>query len=358
VSRPVLEAAVRARTLALPNVQALEACDVLGLLTTPDQTRVTGVRIIRRQAGSAEESLTADLVVDTSGRGSRSPAWLEALGYARPVEEAVKVGLTYTSCTFRRRATDIPDVVAVVVAAQPPNPRCGVLLSQEGDRWIVTVAGYLGEAAPTDPAGFVAFTRKLPTGDIHAVIADAEPLSDPVVHKIPSNLRRRYERLTRFPPGYLVMGDALCSFNPIYAQGMTVAAQESVVLGECLARGEERLAARFFKQAAKVVDVPWSTAVGNDVRFADVEGPRTGMTRFINWYVGKLHHAAQHDPVVSTAFLRVVHMTAPPPSIMAPGIAWRVLRANLRRGKGAAVPAWSAAQPAQSSSDPRPIAAA
>lgn len=329
VSRPRLEAEVRTRVLALPNVEAIEGCDVLGLLTTADKTRVTGIRVIRRKADSAEENLTADLVLDTGGRGSRSPAWLEGLGYARPVEEEVHIGVTYTSCQFRREPHHIPGINALVVAASPENRRGGVLLSQEGGRWILTVAGYLGEQAPTDQAGILDFARHMSTPALYDAVKDAELLTEPVQHKIPSNLRRRYEKLARFPHGYLVMGDALCSFNPIYAQGMSVAAQESVALQACLAAGGSELALRFFAQVAKIIDVPWSTAVGNDLSIPEIEGPRTGMTNFINWYLGKLHHAAHHDAKVSVAFLKVVNLLAPPPSIMQPGIMLRVLWGNL-----------------------------
>lgn len=330
ISRPRLEAEVRARVLALPNAQAIEGCDVLGLLTTPDNDCITGVRIIRRKAGSAEESLAADLVVDTSGRGSRSPVWLEALGYERPEEEAVKIGVSYTSCQFRRKPEHMPGVNALIVAASPDNPRGGVLLSQEGERWMLTVAAYLGEQIPQDYVGLLAYVRSMSNQALYEVVANAEPIGDPVPHKIPSNLRRRYERLNRFPEGYLVLGDALCSFNPIYGQGMSVAALGAAALDSCLAQGEARLAQRFFKQASKIIDAPWGTAVATDLRFPQVEGVRSPMIRFTNWYMKKLHHAARHDPVVSVAFLKVVNLVAPPPSVLRPGIVWRVLRGNLR----------------------------
>jgi 2-polyprenyl-6-methoxyphenol hydroxylase-like FAD-dependent oxidoreductase len=339
VSRPLLEATVRRRLLALPNVQVVEGCDVLGLLTTPDRARITGVRVIRRKAGSAEESVGADLVVDASGRGSRSPAWLEALGYERPPEEEVRIGVTYTSCEYRRRPEQSGGPVAFIVAASPERPRGGVLLSQEGGRWILTVAGYLGAQAPLDHAGLLEYVRGLAVPDLYERIRDAEPLGTPVAYKIPSNLRRRYERLRCFPASYLVFGDALCSFNPIYAQGMSVAALEAEALMACLSQGEARMAERFFKRAAAIIDIPWSTAVGNDLRFPEIAGPRTAMTRFINWYLGKLHHAAHHDAEVSLAFLRVANLQAPPPSILRPAIVWRVLRSNLwlRGGRQAVI---------------------
>ncbi len=329
ISRPRLEAEVRARVLALPNVQVLEGCDVLGLLTTVDKTRVIGVRLIRRKADSAAESKEAHLVVDASGRGSRSPAWLADLGYARPNEETVQIGVSYASCTYQRCVEHIPGISAVIVAASPKAPRSGVLLSQEGNRWILTVAAYLGEQIPLDHAGLLAYVREMADPTLYSIIANAEPLEKPVAYKVPSNLRRRYEQLKNFPQGYLVFGDAICSFNPIYAQGMSVAAQEALLLAACLRAGEVQLSERFFQRVSKLIDNPWQIAVGNDLRLPGVKGPRPVMTRFINWYMSRLHHAAQRDATLSIAFLKVVNMVASPPSVMQPRIVWRVLWGNL-----------------------------
>jgi 2-polyprenyl-6-methoxyphenol hydroxylase-like FAD-dependent oxidoreductase len=333
VSRPTLEALVRARVLALPNVQAVEGCKVLGLVTTADNSRVTGVRLVRRQAGSVEETMMADLVVDASGRGSRSPAWLEQLGYQRPAVEEVRIGMGYTTCYYRRQPEHVPGLNGIVFLATPPDKRLSVMLAQDGDRWVVTIGGYLGDHAPTDYQGFLESARRLPAPHIYNVIKDGELLSGPVAYKFPANLRRRYEKLARFPEGYLVFGDALCSFNPIYGQGMTVAAMEAVALGECLANGRDRLAKHFFAKASKIIDISWSAAVGNDLGFPEVEGPRTPMVRFLNWYIGKLHLAAHNDAQVSIAFLKVINMTVPPTSIMHPRIVWRVMKANLWPGR-------------------------
>ncbi|MDP8925307.1 MAG: monooxygenase [Chloroflexota bacterium] len=329
VSRPLLEARVRARVLAVPAVRAVDACDVAGLTTTGDRRRVTGVRTVRAATGATEEHLPADLVVDASGRGSRAPAWLEALGYPAPAEEHVRIDVSYTTRLYRRRPGDLGGDLAVAIAATPPSQRMGVMLAQEGDRWVVSLGGYLGEHAPPDEPGFLQFARTLPAPEIHEVIRDAEPLSEPAVYKFRSSQRRRYEGLARFPDGFLVFGDAISSFNPIYGQGMTVATLEALALRTCLAAGPERLAPRFFEQAGAIVDIPWSIAVGGDLRFPQVAGQRSPMVRFINWYMGKLQVAARHEAEPAWAFLRVANLVAPPPSVLHPRVALRVLAGNL-----------------------------
>jgi 2-polyprenyl-6-methoxyphenol hydroxylase-like FAD-dependent oxidoreductase len=332
-SRPVLEGHVRRRLMALSNVRVIENCTVLDLIADDGKAAIKGVRA---RIGSGEERrLAADLVVDASGRGSSSPAWLESLGFARPEEERIEIGIGYTTRHYRRRPTDLNGKKAVVIAGSGPNWRNGVILYQTEDRWIVSVGGYFGDHAPDDDQLFAAYAGSLPTSEIYDIVAHAEPLGDFVRYRYPANLRRRYERLTRFPDGYLVFGDALCSFNPVYGQGMTVAAQEAVLLQQCLGAGAADLARRFFAAAAGAVDTPWDIAVGNDLRHPKVEGPRPAKVRFINWYIGKLHMAARHDAKLATAFLEVANLEAPPTRLLQPAVVMRVIRGNLvRRGGG------------------------
>jgi 2-polyprenyl-6-methoxyphenol hydroxylase-like FAD-dependent oxidoreductase len=331
VSRPLLEGCVRERVRALGNVRLVDHCDVAGLAATPDGRRVRGVRVIRRADGSAEEVLEADLVVDATGRGSRSPAWLEQLGYPRPAEEELRIDVAYASRIYRRHPDHLDGDRAVLVAATLERPRAAAMLAMEGDRWIVTLASYRGPRPPTDPDGFTAFAAGLPAPDVFEVIANTEPLGEVLPARYPASVRRRYERLDRFPDGYLVTGDAVCGFNPIYGQGMSVAALEALVLRECLHAGPGGLARRFFAKAARIVDIPWGIAVTSDRRFPWIQGARTAKVRLVNAYLARFHVAAERDPILARAFLRVVNLIDRPEDLLRPALAARVLRGNLTR---------------------------
>ncbi|MFC8620047.1 FAD-dependent oxidoreductase [Micromonospora purpureochromogenes] len=327
VSRRALEAYVRDRVRALPTVEIRDRCEALGLLA--DGGTVTGARILPR--GGAEEHHDADLVVDATGRGNRGPTWLAELGYQPPVEDRVDPRTVYVSRDYRR----IPGETnwsAFISSPSPAAPYGGVAISAEGDRWMVTLLG-IGpdQAPPTDPEGYLAFAGRLPAPELHALLSRAEPLGPPKRMRLPTSVRRRYEHLTRLPEGFVAVADAMCSFNPAYGQGMTVAAVEAMVLRDCLRQGRRELPRRFFAGAAKVVDVPWDMAVGADLRHPTIVGPRSRRTRFLNGYVTRLHAAAARHPAVGRRFLSVANLMTPPPGLFAPDIVARVLWSG-RRG--------------------------
>jgi 2-polyprenyl-6-methoxyphenol hydroxylase-like FAD-dependent oxidoreductase len=325
ISRPMLENGVRRRVMQLPNVRLRLQSDAAQPVFDRAGSRVTGVRVAARDGtGGATEELAADLVVDASGRGSHSPTWLEAEGYGRPRDESIQVNIGYMTRLYRRRPGDLGGKQAAILAACRPDWRLGVILAQEDDRWIVTLGGYFGDYAPADDAGFIEFARSLQKPEIFEVIRAGEPLNAPTPYQFNANLRRHYEELTRFPQGYLAFGDALCSFNPIYGQGMTVAGMEALALRDCLAAGSQDLARRFFQAAARLIDIPWQIAVGSDLQHPKVPGKRPPQVRFINWYLAKLYRAGQRDPLLATRFLEVANLMKQPAALMEPRVALRV----------------------------------
>jgi 2-polyprenyl-6-methoxyphenol hydroxylase-like FAD-dependent oxidoreductase len=325
VSRPLLEYTVRQRVGALAGVEIVDRVDASGLATTVDRCRVTGVQVVSR-GGGQPWTIPADLVVDATGRGSRAHVWLAKLGYVVPTEERVRVNVTYVTRHYERKPDDIGGRLGAVSAWYPGKPRLGFMLAQEGDRFGLVLAGILGEEPPLHPEGYLSYARSLDSPDIAEIVTNARPLDDPVLMRFPANVRRRYERLREFPDRYLPFGDALCSFNPTYGQGMTVAALEALLLRRLLVDGQHRLARRFFRGAAKIINIPWALAVGGDLRFPAVEGRRPPMNRLVNGYLARYHAAAAHDPLLGTAFLRVANLIDPLPFLFAPGLVRRVLR--------------------------------
>jgi hypothetical protein len=326
----MLEARLRARVRTLPSVGFMDGCDVVGLTSTSAGGRVTGARVVQRRDSSAEQTLTADLVVDATGRSSRTPVWLDMLGYRRPPVERVGIGLGYASRTYRLVPGLLDGQTAIITAATPGHPRGGALAVIEDDRFLVTLFGILGDHPPTDHVGFTTFAASLHFPDIHQVLRHAEPLDEPVPFRHPTSVRRRYERLGRFPEGLLVMGDAVCTFNPVYGQGMSVAAVQALALQAHLQQHAEPQPITFLRQVGRIVDLPWTMATGGDLAFPMVAGHRTVQMRVLNLYLAKLFAGAAHDPRLGRAFLRVAGLVDPPRALLAPGVAARVLRAGRR----------------------------
>jgi 2-polyprenyl-6-methoxyphenol hydroxylase-like FAD-dependent oxidoreductase len=331
VSRPCLEAAIRRRVRSLPNVTFLDGTDAIHPTFDSAQGRVTGLVV----HGRSEEQLAADLIVDASGRGSRSPRWLEAWGFGPPEVSVVKVDVGYATRIFERRPGEFFASNGGIVSGTPPKERrYAAVLAAEGNRWVVTLVGMLGDHPPTDERGWTDFSASLPVSAVHELVTAARPLTPITSFRFPANQRRYYERMSRFPAGYLVIGDAVCSFNPIYGQGMSVAASEAKALDESLAGGVDGLARRFYARARKIIDIPWLIATGEDLRFPDVEGKRPPGAAVVNRYLERVHAVASRDPVVCRKFFDVLNLLAAPPSLMAPRVAARVLTRSVPKGPG------------------------
>jgi 2-polyprenyl-6-methoxyphenol hydroxylase-like FAD-dependent oxidoreductase len=344
LSRPLLEGMIRKRVFGLRNVQVFERCRATGLATDQKSRCVTGIHCIR---DTKPAIISGDLIVDAMGRGSPAEEWLQQMGYPRPETQRVEIALGYTTRLFHRRPEHLNGDLIVVIGATPQQKRGGVMLAQENDRWIVTLTSRFGNYAPEDLAGFRHFATTLPAPDIHEVIVNAEPIGAAISGRFPASIRRRYERLSRFPDRFLVFGDSICSFNPVYGQGMSVAALEARALSETLANSSANIAKRFYCHASKLIDIPWSIAVGSDLSMPETVGRRSFRTKLLNTYMSKLHQTAHYDPVPSLAFHRVTNLLAPPSSVMAPRVVLHVLSGHLRpkrtvRSQPVEIADWSA----------------
>jgi len=275
-SRGLLEYCVRHGTLAHPNITLHSASPVHGLVY--EDGRVCGVRY---RQGGADSTVAADLVVDAGGRRSQVPRWLTGLGFRAPEETTIGVDIAYASAKFRVPAAyDEPERMLICFGPPPDFPTGGLMAIIEDQTWHVTLVGRFGAYPPHDAAGFLAFAQALHTPKVYQLIKDAERVSEITFYRFPTSIQRHYERLTTFPDGLVVLGDAISSFNPVYGQGMSAAALQVQAFQQLLrarvtaSQGLDGLAQAFFAQAAEIIETPWTLAANQDFAYAQTQGDR------------------------------------------------------------------------------------
>lgn len=324
--RPFLEWRLRRRLHAIPNVEFMQGCDAVRL-TSQYPGRVTGVVVAQRDSG-AEQTLAADLVVDATGRGSRTPIFLEQLGYGRPREDELKVHVTYSGLPVHVAPGTLRENITLT-AAEPSRPVAFAMFAGENDNYMLAVQTLAGQPAPSDRVALLSCLSGIAPAHVLAAARSAEPLADVTQYKFPSNRWRRYDKLARTPDGLIVMGDAMCSFNPLYGQGMSIAAIEATILGDCLRHNTENLPRRFFGLAAKEIGVAWQTAVSSDLALPQIAGKRTLSVRLRNALVDRMVFAARTDPAMVQRFLQLMNMVGPRSELFRPSTLLR-MAANRR----------------------------
>lgn len=312
-SRSLLEYCVRQMTLAISNIRLLSGVSVNDLIY--EAGRVQGLRY---SIEGDLHQIDADLVVDASGRGSRTPRWIADLGFDSPEETNIGVDFAYASTKFAiPDHYDEPERLMGFFGPPPHYSSCAYMEEIEGGVWHVSLGGRFGDYPPGDEAGFLEFTRSLPSPRLYELIKDARRVADITQHRFPTSVQRHYERLTRFPEGFLVIGDAICSFNPIYGQGMSSAALQVQALHQLFnnraANGDnlEGLALDFFPRAAQVIATPWTLAAAFDLAYPQTRGTRTPEMAENSQYFAGVNALAAEDIEVHRRLAEVLYLARP-----------------------------------------------
>ena len=329
VSRPTIERAVRRRVESRANTTLRQRCRVREVLAAANGEAVTGVRY--ENGNGASETLAADLVVDASGRGALTLALLQSIGQPLPEETTIGIDLGYATCVFAIPDDAATDWKGVMTFGQAPtNGRGGLLLPLEGNRWMVTIGGRHGDVPPGDPEGFLTYARELRTPTIYKAISRAKRLDGVARYGFPESVRRHFERLDVFPRGLLPIGDAICRFNPVYGQGMSVAALEARLLQRLLERlGEDAdpiaaLAPAFFAEVQALLETPWSVAI-LDFALPDTRGQRPADFDTTLKFGIALTRLAAEDPAVHKLAAEVQNLLKPRSVYRDPALVQRVL---------------------------------
>jgi 2-polyprenyl-6-methoxyphenol hydroxylase-like FAD-dependent oxidoreductase len=329
MSRPLVEFTVRQRVKRRANITIRENCRAQDVVAAPGGTSVPAVRFENGKGES--ETLAADLIVEASGRGSLTSSLLKSFGQPEPEESVIGVDITYATAVFA-----IPDNAPVewtaVATFDPPaeGGLAGIMWPLERNRWIVTLVGRHGDKPPADHEGFLAYAKQLRTPTIYDAIKKTEQLGEVTRFGFPASFRRHFDRLEKFPRGLLPFGDAICRFNPVHGQGMSVAAQQACLLRDLLQTrlGEPdplaRLAEAFFAEAATMIETPWALAAIPDLAHPRTEGQRPDdLAQRLEFGAG-LAQLAATDAAVHKLWMEVFHLLKPQSVLREPEIVERV----------------------------------
>ena len=329
MSRPLIELVVRRRVEQQPNVRLCPRCRAQNLETTPDGSTVTAVRF--ENSGGRGDRLQADLVVDASGRGTLTLGLLEAVGHPPPQETVIGVDIGYASAIFAIPDDFSGDWKGVRTLAQvPQHSRGGLMLALEGNCWILTLAGRHADKPPGDADGFLTYAKQLRTPTIYNAIRRAERVGDIARFGFPASVWRHFERIEAFPRGLLPIGDTICRFNPVYGQGMSVAAQEAVLLRRLLLKLEEeadplaQLAPAFFAEACALIETPWALAAIPDFVFPQTRGERPPDFERTREFGAALTLLAARDAHVHKLMIEVQQLLMPRSALRNPDLVERV----------------------------------
>jgi 2-polyprenyl-6-methoxyphenol hydroxylase-like FAD-dependent oxidoreductase len=308
LSRPLLESHVRQRVSAIDNVEILDGHDFVDPIA-PNSHLVTGANIVHRDSGAKRE-LNADLLVDAMGRSARTPAFLDALGCGRPVAERSKTNANYTSLLMRIPEGIIKERMTFVVP-EPKKPTGGAFSVYEHDTWIFTLTRLADNEPPNDLTGMIRMASQFAPPALLRALKRGEPIGEISVFRYPGAIWRRYDQMDRFPAGFLVFGDAICSTNPIYGQGMTVAALEATALRDCLADGNGDLSRRFFAATAAHIGPMWASNQFNDL-YMDSGDPDHAASKELLDFREAVLSAAESSPALTEKLYRAMNLVDPP----------------------------------------------
>ncbi len=346
-SRVQLEWLILKRVRTLENVNILEGHRVTDLIYDKETNNVVGVHV---KDGSEKDSmvktLLADLVVDASGRTSHAESWLHSLGFTRPEQTVVRSGLRYASRRYiQTKEKRNWHLIAIVGPAH--NPRNGAIYPEEHHRWVVCLSGIGNELQANDNEGFEAFARKLESPLVYEAFRDAQPISNVQCFRATENRWRHYESMPHFPQRFIVIGDAACSFNPLFAQGMSVSAIAAATLEKCLESHQRRqglddltgFAKCFQKRLSRDFRTPWVLATSEDQRHAEAGNSRLNWPMaLMYWYADRVLECALVNRQVCQASQEVVQMVSPLSSLAKPRIFLRVIWHGLKRRYGLQTP--------------------
>jgi 2-polyprenyl-6-methoxyphenol hydroxylase-like FAD-dependent oxidoreductase len=338
-TRNLLETTIRQRLIKDTRIEILETHQVQGLLADSFHRRVIGVRVQNVQKQNIE--ITAQLVVDASGRGSKTSTWLKDIGYSAPKETTVKSFLGYSTCWYQSLNEEILNCKMLYLMPKSPYQNSGAVMQKtEKGRWLVNLIGVGKNYPPTDELGFIEFAKNMHDPVVYEAIRNATPFSSIYGYQRTENHRRHYEKLSSRPENFIVTGDAACAFNPVYGQGMTTAARGAIALDQCLRQYQKPnhqanlkgFSKHFQKELAKVNDIPWMMATSDDFRWPTTEGKQPSFSvQLVQKYLVEVQKEVPQNKFIFQKLVEAIHLIKSPISLLHPFVAGPVFQKIIAR---------------------------
>lgn len=330
--RSQFEWQVRQAVMSVDNIQLQTNTRVIGLIVSEEGKRIKGVHYQTSLNEGTPLTLEADLVIDAAGRGTHTPRWFSEACIAKVTEDEVRAQISYATRRFHfpENFTDSLDWKVLVIYPEPPHGKRGGMIYPLGNgEWITTLVGFNGEVAPLDLEGFMDYANSLQQSDLYEVLKQGTPIGEPLNYRIPGSLWRRYDRIKQWPGNFLVVGDAVCSFNPIYGQGITMALKDLQKLKLLLEQQETNFApatmARLQKQIGQGKIIPWLMAASPDFMYTETTGKRPIGVGMMNSYIKTIMKLAGTDQDIHQRFIEAFTFLKSPVVLMTPSVIGKVI---------------------------------
>ncbi len=321
-SQPMLDSHLQRRINHVSNITTRYETMSEQLLIDRQHNKVCGLRV-RSLKTRTEEELSADLVVDASGFGSKSRSWLKTYGI-EVKEERVGIQLFYASRLVRLKKEKRPDWYNLLISPSfPNNPYGAYIQTIEDDRFSVTFSGYVNERAPQTNEEFFSYAHKLPETDVLDFLKQAKPITDIKIHRIPYQVRRRFDLAKHIPGGFVVIGDAHCRFDPVFGQGISVAAMEAIELQrrvQHVTSLDQSFTKAYHKKISKIIATPWDMATTEALRHQNITGDRSLAQPMKQWYSKKVYELSASDPEIYIRLVRVMNLIRSPHHLFHPKV--------------------------------------
>lgn len=326
-SRPLLEWHIQKRIHQISNITIKYETLVKGVLVDAKLNKVCGVKVKYLETNTQEE-VHADLVVDASGFGSKSIEWLREYEI-KVQEEKVRIDLFYATKMFKLKENEELDCCNMLMSPSFPDNPYGVLIQTiEDNRYFVTFSGYANEKAPQTDDEFYDFAENLSISNVTDFLNKAEGITGIKTYKIPYQVRRRFDLVNNVPEGLLVIGDAQCRFDPVFGQGVSVAAMEAHQL-QLLLQDRKQLdktfTQQFYKKAATIIETPWDMTTTEISRHPQLKRELTTKQKFQLWYTKQIYRLSASNSDVYIRLVRVMNLIRSPFHLFHPKVLLSVL---------------------------------